>query len=269
MNYEKTIQEIAEKKRAALSKLPFFDSNVWLGRPAFFPLAAECNAADLKKMFEEFSIEGALVSHWEGVTVSAQDGNRALIECREQLTEGVYTIWTGLPLIPHEQAPLPGTGEADPHIRGVRLFPKTHHYLLTSWSVGGLCEWCMEYRIPLFIWHVEVDWQHLHMLAQTYPDLTIIVESQWQKILYQNRNLYGIMSANKNIYLEISNFAGPDFITHAVHAFGSDRLLYGSFLPVNGAYTAMGMIIDADLSLEEKRLISGGNIKRVLQGVKI
>lgn len=260
---------MADEKRAGLSKLSFYDSNVWLGKPAFFPLAGGCETANLKKMFEEFSIEGALVSHWDGVTVSAQDGNKALVECRKDLPDDVYTIWTGLPLIPHEQDPLPGTGKPDSRLRGLRLFPKTHHYLLTVWSVGGLCEWCMEYRIPLFIWHVEVDWEPLHTLARAYPDLTIIVETQWQKILYQNRNLYGIMNSDENIYLEISNFVGPDFLTHAVHVFGANRFLYGSFLPVNDAYAAMGMVVDADISLEEKRLIAGGNMKRILQGVKI
>ncbi len=269
MRYEKIIQEIAEKKRDALSKLSFFDSNVWLGRPAFFPLAAEWSAADLERMLEEFSIEGALVSHWEGVTVSAQDGNRALIGCIKDLPESVYTIWTGLPLIPHEQTPHPGSGKPDSHLRGVRLFPKTHHFTLAPWSVGGLCEWCVEYRIPLFIWHVEVDWQQLHTLARTHPDLTVIVESQWQKILYENRNLYGVMTENRNVCLEISNFAGPDFVAHAVRTFGADRFLYGSFLPVNDAYTAMGMIADAELSSQEKQLIAGGNIKRILQEVKI
>jgi len=269
MQYEKVIQEMADEKRAGLSKLSFYDSNVWLGKPAFFPLAGGCETANLKKMFEEFSIEGALVSHWDGLMVSAQDGNRALVESAEKLPDGVYTIWTGLPLIPHEQDPLPGTGKPDSRLRGLRLFPKTHHYLLTVWSVGGLCEWCMEYRIPLFIWHVEVDWEPLHTLARAYPDLTIIVETQWQKILYQNRNLYGIMNSDENIYLEISNFVGPDFLTHAVHVFGANRFLYGSFLPVNDAYAAMGMVVDADISLEEKRLIAGGNMKRILRGVKI
>jgi len=269
MQYEKTIHQIAEKKRADLSKLSFYDSNIWFGKPAYFPLAGGCEAGDLKEMFEEFSIEGALVSHWEGITVSAQDGNRALIECRKDLPESVYTIWTGLPLVPHEQGPLPGSDKPDALLRGVRLFPKTHHYLLTAWSVGGVCEWCQEYRVPLFIWHVEVDWGLLHGIARAYPDLSIIVESQWQKILYQNRNLYGIMEANKNIYLEMSNFAGPDFITHAVHTFGAERFLYGSFLPVNDPYAAMGMVVDTDISLAEKRLIAGGNMQRIIEGVKI
>jgi len=269
MQYEKTIQQITGKKRADLSKLSFFDSNIWLGKPAYFPLAGGCETIDLKRMLEEFSIQGALVSHWEGVTVSAQDGNRALVECKEDLPEYAYTIWTGLPLKPHEQSPLPGFDKPDSHLRGVRLFPKTHHYLLTAWSIGGLCEWCMEYRIPLYIWHVEVDWGYLHSLARAYPELAIIVESQWQKIMYQNRNLYGIMDTNKNIYHEISNFVGPDFLTHAVRTFGAERFLYGSFLPVNDPYAAMGMIVDADISLEEKRLIAGENMKRIVGGVKI
>jgi hypothetical protein len=269
MKYEKAIQRVAEEKRAGLSKLSFYDANVWLGKPAFFPLAGGCEVGGLHRMLDEFSIRGALVSHWEGVTISAQDGNRALIKAAEMLPDSVYTVWTGLPPVPRENGPLPGFSTPDVLLRGVRVFPKTHRYLLTVRSIGGLCEWCLEYRVPLFIWHVEVDWELLHVLAREYPGLSIIVESQWQKILYQNRNLYGIMDANKNIYHEISNFAGPDFLTHAVRTFGAGRFLYGSFLPVNDPYAAMGMIVDADISLEEKRLIAGGNLKRIIEGVKI
>ena len=50
--------------------------------------------------------------------------------------------------------------------------------------------------------------------------------------------------------------------------FGAERLLFGSFLPVSDPLVPIGMVLDADLSEEEKRLIAGDNLRRLLEGVR-
>jgi hypothetical protein len=267
MNLESKIEEIAQEKRKALDKLGFFDANLWLGKPLYFPLARELEVEQIERVFLEYWIKGALVSHWDGVALSAQDGNRELLEAGDVLPENVCTVWTGLPLAPKEQQPLPGFNPPDRRLRGVRLFPKSHNYLPSRWVLGGLCEWCVKYRIPLFFWHVEIDWEHLYQLATSYPGLTMVVESQWQKILYHNRSLYSLLDSTSNVYLETSNFVGQDFITHAVKTFGAERLIFGSFLPVNDPFTSMGMIGDADITQREKKAIAGENLKKIIEEV--
>ena len=269
MSVEEVIENIARDKREAIMKLRLFDANVWLGSPQYFPLAEELHLADLKNVLNRYSIHGALVSNWEGITISAQDCNRAFLDMKSDLPENVYTIWTGLPSFPEEQYPLPGSGKPDSRMRGVRLFPKSHKYLLSNWVVGELCEWCIGFNVPFFFWHVEIEWDSIYRLAKKYPRLKIIIESQWQKILYHNRNLYSLMKAVKNVYIETSNFIGQDFITHAVKTFGARRLIFGSFLPVNDPLASIGMILDAEISEQEKFLISGENIKRIIDEVNV
>jgi hypothetical protein len=266
MSIEREIENITQNKKEEKEGLDFFDAEIWLGKPDFFPLAPELNAGDLAGVLDEFSINGALLSHWDAVTLSAQDCNQALAAAGNDLPADVYTVWTGLPLTSGEQGPLPGRGSPDPLVRGVRLFPKTHNFSLSEWAVGGLCEWCMEYAVPVFFWHVEVEWDSVYRLAKRYPDLKIIVETQWQKILYQIRNLYALMDCAKNVYVELSNFVGQDFVTNAVRKFGAERLIFGSFIPVNDPHASMGMIMDADITEEEKRLIAGKNLKRIIGG---
>jgi predicted TIM-barrel fold metal-dependent hydrolase len=135
--------------------------------------------------------------------------------------------------------------------------------------VGELCEWCVEFNLPLFIWHVEVGWNDLHDLAVAFPKLSIVVETQWQKIIYHIRDLFSLLQSCSNVLVESSNFIGQDYLTSMVKHFGSERLLFGSFLPVNDPFTAIGMILDADIDAEAKRQIAGGNIKRLLSGVRI
>ena len=70
-----------------------------------------------------------------------------------------------------------------------------------------------------------------------------------------------------NIMVETSNFAGQGYIDYVVKEFGAQRLLFGSFMPVNDPLVSIGMIIDADIGEKEKLMIASGNIKRIIEGV--
>jgi len=265
---EDRIAEISSRARTEVEGLNLFDSNLWLGLPDHFPLAQEIAPKGLAQVLGEYGIRGGLVSHWDGVRVSPQDGNQGLREVQSILPPRVWTVWTGLPLAAGEPGPLPGTGPSDARMRGVRLFPKTHHFQLSPWVVGSLCEWCISHRLPVFFWHVEVEWEQVYHLASTFPALTVVVDTQWQKILYHNRDLSGLLEACRNVLVESSNLIGQDFITWLVRKWGAERILYGSFLPANDPYASIGMILDADISEAEKALIAGGNARRLVEGVQ-
>lgn len=268
MEIEAAIERVEKEKRSAVDRAGFFDANLWLGPPALFPLASELHPADTARTLTEYGVQGALVSHWDAVRLSAQDGNQALLEASGALPENLFTVWTGLPLAAPEQGPLPGRGHPDPRLRGVRLFPRTHQFQFAPWVVGGLCTWCSERRIPLFVWHVELEWGSVQALASAFPQLNIVIESQWQKILYHNRDLFSLLAACPNVLLESSNYIGQDAVSVFVRCFGAERLLWGSFLPVNDPYAAMGMVLDADITADEKKLIAGGNLRRLIAGVR-
>ena len=267
MDCDRRIEEASREKREQVERLELFDANVWLGEPAGFPLASAMDWPELKRTMESYGIRQALVSHWAGLRVAAQEGNRRLLAT---VVEGggpaVPAIWTGLPLFPGEEGPLPGVGEAPGCLRGVRLFPRSHNYPLADWVLGELCAWLAGKRLPLFLWHVEVDWPSLHALATAYPRLAVVVETQTQKILYQDRPLFALMRACPNVYVEISNLVGAGFLAYAVREIGGERLLFGSFLPVNDPWVSVGLILDAEIGWEDKRRIAGGNLRRLLAG---
>jgi hypothetical protein len=268
MGIEDEIDGIAEVKRAMVDRLGLLDANLWLGKPEYFPRAEELAPAALEAELESYGIGGGLVSHWDAVRLSAQDGNQMLLDAEGALPRKVWTAWTGLPLSAGEQGPLPGS-TAHPRLRAVRLFPRTHHFLLSPWVVGSLCEWCVSHNLPLLLWHVEIEWEQVHALAGAFPKLQFIIDTQWQKILYHNRTLFSLMDSRENVLLETSNFLGQDSLSWAARRWGAERLLFGSFLPASDPYAPIGMILDADLSAEEKALIAGGNLKRLIDGVRI
>lgn len=249
-----------------MRRLAFFDAEVWMGKPGGFPLAREMSRQGLAGAMAAVGITGCCYSHWSGHTVSAQEGNRALLAEAQEAGAGFHAIWTGLPLFPPEGAPLPGGSDPPPSVCGVRLFPKTHNYPLSPWVVGELCEWLIRHRLPLLVWHEETGWDSLGTLASAFPALHIIVETQVRKVFYHLRPLFALMRAFPNVMLETSNLTGIDSVSFAVRAFGAERLLFGSFLPANDPLAAMGMIADADIAEEEKRLVAGDNVRRLIDG---
>ena len=55
---------------------------------------------------------------------------------------------------------------------------------------------------------MEFDWGSLRRLAQAFPQLNIIVETQTQKILYHTRPLFTLMRECRNVLVETFNFVG-------------------------------------------------------------
>jgi len=258
------IREMTDARQELAERLRFLDANVWLGRPQGFPLAGELKSEDLGPELASRFVSGALVSHWRGKIVSAQHGNAEVTRALAELGANLFAVWTGLPLHPKESGPVPGAGDLPASVRAVRIFPRSHNFPLESWCIGTLCEWLVERGLPLLVWHVELYWSALHRLAAAFPKLSVVVEAQTQKILYHTRPLFALMRERPNVHVELSNFAGAGFIEYAVREFGAERLVFGSFLPVNDPFVAMGMVLDAGISEQEKRLLAGDNLRRLI-----
>ena len=264
------VKSLSEKYFEQTRKLDLFDCGIWLGAPEGFPLAVEKEFEELKKEMKDFYIKGGLFSHWRGKTLSAQEGNRILEKKSVHFTENMYGIWTGLPLYPEPVAsgPIPGIGRPNSSMRGVRIFPASHNFIIEEWVIGTLCEWLIKHNLPLFVMHTEISWESLYKLAGRYPELTIVLETQTKKILYHTRVLLPLMLECQNIMVETSNFAGQGYIEYAVKEFGAGRLLFGSFMPVNDPFVPIGMIIDSDIGEQEKLMIASGNIKKIIERVR-
>ena len=268
MSLDERIAALSAKARTRAESLGLVDANLWLGEPDHFPLAEEIPLTRLGDTLREYGLRGALVSHWDGVRLSAQEGNQALLDAEGLLPDGTWTVWTGLPLAAGEPGPLPGPGLSGSRVRGVRIFPKTHNFQLSPWVIGSLCECCAAHRVPLFIWHVEADWEKLHALARAFPKLPLVVETQWQKILYHDRDLASLLDDCSNVMVESSNLIGQDFIAWIVRRWGAARILFGSFLPVADPFASIGMILEADISPADMSLIAGGNTRRLIGEVR-
>ena len=63
MKIEHGIDDISQKKREQAKELHFFDANIWMGEPDFFPVASELPVHDLEAVCCKYHLHGGLVSH--------------------------------------------------------------------------------------------------------------------------------------------------------------------------------------------------------------
>ena len=102
-------------------------------------------------------------------------------------------------------------------------------------------------------------------IANDYPGLSFILTG----INYpQLRVSFGLLERHKNIYMEISCFQLYRGLEYLVKLVGVERLIFGTNSPFYAYQSAILKLEKADITNDDKNLISSGNILRILKGKK-
>lgn len=262
------LSEVEAELRQQAAKLNFFDASAWLGNTPDFPIMREGTPELLGDIQKKSYIDKALVSHWVCGNDSSQGGNRRLLQEIDGHDNWYATI-TVNPLFPEDpESPGSPEWEWDRKVKAVRIFPSAFKFALVDWCVGSLCEMLIERHLPLFVFHSEADFRDLYQLANRYPELQIIIESQPRKIMYNVRMILPLMKACPNIHLEISNFCTQGMIEYTAKTLGAERLIFGTFAPANDPLVPIGMLLQADIPWDDKLSIAGGNIAGLISEVQ-
>src|SRR3954471_11611506 len=98
-------------------------------------------------------------------------------------------------------------------------------------------------------------------LARRHPRITFIAAhagGDWERGLRAVRDC-------PNVLVETSGFdPTAGFLEMAVRELGAERIVFGSHFMARSAGTEMGKVIGAEITDDQRRLIFGGNLRRVL-----
>jgi hypothetical protein len=101
----------------------------------------------------------------------------------------------------------------------------------------------------------------LAALARRHPDVTFICGhsgGNWERGLRDIR-------AEKNVYADLAGFDPTAGVTEmAVRELGAERVLYGSDAGGRSFASQLGKVLGAAISEHDRKLILGGNLKRLL-----
>ena len=101
----------------------------------------------------------------------------------------------------------------------------------------------------------------LAILARRHPEITFVsahAGGDWERGIRAVRDC-------PNVWVETSGFSPTaGFIEMALRELGAERILFGGHFMSRSVGTEFGKIIGADISDDERRLIFGGNLRRLL-----
>jgi hypothetical protein len=250
-----------------------FDASVRLGIAMDHLPGAPATVEEITSLMDEMGIYEALVWHADAQCYDVQAGNASLLNQVKHITR-LHPAWV---FLPHETDEV-SHPEKVVHrmlcagVKAARIFPIEHHFMVRLWNISGFLECLAAHTIPLFVdfgiksWGDEViDWDGIYEICTAYENLPVVLTSV---NIGTDRRLIPMMKRLPNLYIETSYYTVHRGIEFLVTTVGAERVLFGTGLPLRApgpALTALGYAMITD---EEKRLIAGDNLRRLLLGVR-
>jgi len=219
-------------------------------------------------------IQEALTYHASAAGYAPSFGNPCLAE-ETRLSPRLHPCWA---VMPHHTAEmekprvlaksLTGAG-----VRAVRLFPRLHRYSLAEWSAGELLSelaaraivTCLDFHRSHWAEEV-VDYDAIASICKQHPTLPVVLVREG---IGSTRYLYPLLDRFENFYIELSYYQASGGVAAISRRFGAHGMLFGTGLPDYEAGPALSMIYFAELSFEEKKLVAGDNLRRLLAKVDL
>lgn len=250
----------------------FYDCNATVGRGSVRNPESAYKVADMARIMDYYGIKRALVSHAMCEGSGPLPGNELLLS-----DIGGYDrfspCWVLLPGHTEEFGDLKALGRrmVETGVKTAKIYPVNHNFDLSEWCIRDLLSELEEHRIPLLInfnivHYSEADrkiqWDKIHEICENHKDLPVILLRVGMNV---NRNLFPLFGQFENLMIDISYYQVNDGIETICEKFGANHLLFGTGLPVFSPAAPISMLMYSDVSPDEKRMIGGGNLIRLLE----
>ena len=227
------------------------------------------DVADLLKEMDRLHIDRSLVmSAWAGV-ISPEHANGQLFEDlsgSDRLLPVPEVLPEGGERFLDRQADGVAWMVASGAVAGV-MHCRQNSFVLASWCSGPMLEAMQAVRLPLMVMFADVSHDHLFEVLRDFPDLPIILH-EVPRVGY-NRIAYPLLRRFPQLHMVCDP---PNFVhmglEYLVDAVGHDQLLFGTRYPICEGGSAITGVMYARMSEEARGAISGGNIQRLMQGIR-
>jgi predicted TIM-barrel fold metal-dependent hydrolase len=257
-----------ESYRQRRASLPWLDAHAWIGVGPQGCLRPVTSLEQTTQILARYGIRRAIVAHAWARDYDPATGNRLLLEA----IAGRREFWGAAVLAPDDASTADFRARLRSllagRVRMVRIFPRSHNWLLAQWCAGPWLYVLEELRVSLAVWHTETGWDEVAALCRTHPQLPVIVEGPNRKLLYHNRVYYRLLEQFPNFHLEIHNLVGYLGLDDVVRRFGSRQLVFGTYLPHQDPNVPMMLVTHGQISREDQENIAHGNMERLVAAVE-
>jgi len=249
-----------------MPRLNFFDGCAMVGWRSNRHPETIWRAEDFARDYQYYGIGAALVHHAVAVEYHQDVGNRRLLEEIRDLPN-LFPQWVVMPGHTGEMAPADEL-VAEMLARGVRaarIYPSMHSFPMSEAVAGTLLAALAAHCIPLFADVTELSIDAAASLCERCPELPVVLCGvAWGS----DRQLEPALERAPNLHIETHAFQGHRAFERFVRDFGAERLIFGTGLPDCSPGATVMMPLYEAISDEERALIAGGNLLRLLREVR-
>lgn len=256
-------------------ELRLFDAHCYVGRYKTFRPGSFYTTDDLIDQMKRYGITEALVTHSMSREHNPIDGNAAVLR-ETQYRDSIHPSWAILPPASKELTqPNALVREMVAHgVRAAKVFYGMYGFPISEWCIGEVLDELEGHRVPTFVdpdtemdtWDADVpNWDAIDSLCRSHPNLPVILSEA--RFRSSNRLLYQLLQAHPNLHVELSGYWAYHGIEFITREFGAERLIFGTRMPVRDPACAIAQLTYADISEDDKRLIAGDNLRKLLGGV--
>lgn len=236
--------------------MTFWDNHGHLGGRASHYHLPDCTTDGIVREMDRMGVEKVCAFSFAGVFSDEQHGNDVVADAVQQYPDR----FVGFTLLnPHR-----GRDEmlaelergAKLGLRGVKLIAHYQGYPGEGPLIDVACQWAHEHR-QIILNHSWGSPAQLERLVSRYSNACFFTG-------HATTAYAEIMKAHPNLYVCSCPLAGLRSCEDTVAAIGADRLMFGSDLQDLPIAWGLGPIVLARLTPQEKRLILGENLQRVL-----
>lgn len=261
------LQQQIESYRRRKAAISWLDAHLWIGVGHQGCLRPVTTLDQTRQLLARYGIQRAIAAHAAARDYDPATGNHLLVEA----IAGQESFWGAAVFAPDGAGPAEFRRQMEAliaeKIRMVRIFPRSHGWLLSEWCAGPWLNVLEELHVPMAVWHTETTWEQIAAVCQAHPRLPIIVEGPHRKLLYHNRTYYRLLEQFSNFHLEIHNLVGYLGLDDVVRRFGSRQLIFGTFFPHQDPNVSMMLVTHGELSPVDQENIACGNMMRLMEGV--
>jgi len=240
--------------------MDFFDCNLFYGPDRFEnQLVAYDNLDDIKAGLDRAGISGGLIFRADYETTRA---NRDLIADLREETR-LYGI---LQLLPSMTEETPSPAQLPAFMKENRLaavmFRPSHHRFMVPFAITDYLTVLQAHRIPVMLnsaWGMPLE--KAAEIMEQFPMLTAVLTYNY--CWPNDRLLRPFLERFPNLYLDMTYLLTDYGIPPLVERYGGRRILFGSGYPESYLGAHMMVIKHAEICEEDKKLIAGGNFRRL------
>ncbi|NPV48580.1 MAG: amidohydrolase family protein [Armatimonadetes bacterium] len=246
---------------ASGTRLKFLDCNMRIGRAGIVRPEHILDAPGLIAEMDYAGIDRALVYHAWSQEWDPAGGNRQLLNEIAGL-DRFLPCYVGLPHATGELGDVDDFAAEVSQAHGaVRLYPKAHQYCLAEWCMGPTLHALAEAGVPVLLEMAQFEWNELAEILRHHPRLNVVVLQTSYRV---NRYIFPLFQEFDNLYLETCTYQVMRGLEEVTRKYGPHRLVFGTGLPLTDAGGPIAQITYAELDLETKQAIAGGNMARLL-----